>query len=585
MNKSLMKIWSIALCAMAFVACSTTEDPTENGGGQGGFTPDADAEISVEECPVQSAKGGTVTLQYYIAQPIEGEMLTASEPNDSWISNILIGEKVLTFDVAMNAEAGTEERVAWFDLTYGRYESVRVMVRQQSEASLFDVAFANATPESVTVTVTPHNNDITYIVLKGTRPYISETDDLAYYALSYALYLHDYYGEDYLDDALHTGVYTEENMSWARSEVQPVVCVYGITRADDAKRTPSLATAVTVVDAPLLPYPQIVLEASAAPAPFTVAAGTSSFACEIIDPLPGRELQFELSQEASGWVHDVTYSDGRVTFAYDANIYGVERHGAINLVYDYATTVSYSFSQVAETSSEQVSFTVEIVETHWDNIVVNCVPSNLSTPYVIGAISKAQFEKYPCYGDKTLLPTYDFEYLYYKPQVLTGAQQNYKQAADIGYNNEYVDHYLYVYAVDAAATMAVSDIQIYEVKLVDDRPEIHFRDNANITYSGSTPQIVVPAAGAEHTVKYGVDNPYPQGHMVVSSYSDIFVKEEGSSKVKFVVDQVNQTVTFWTVDNAKSKDVYGNISFEYYSSPEDKSSKDTATLSILQRAK
>lgn len=569
-----------ALCALLMAACTT-------GGGEaddnGGINVPAGEVLVVEECPEQPAMGGSVSLRYALGEGVTAEV-TASEPTVTWLSNIVVEADVVTFDVAQHALAGDAPREGSFELSCGTEAEVTVLVRQQSEASLFDVSFADMTPEKAVVSVMPHSDDITYIILKGTRDYIEETGDLAYYALSYALYLHDFYGEDYLDGTMRTGAYAEE-LSWSRSEVHPVVCIYGVKRADDEKRTPSLATAVTVVDVPLLPYPEIALATTSADAPFSIEAGTSSFNCQVLNPLPGCELQFELSQEAKGWVHDVTYSNGRVTFAYDENVYGVERHGAINILYDYATTVSYSFSQVAQASSEQMTFTVEIVETHWDSIVVNCTPSNPSAPYVIGAISKAQFEKYPCYGDKALLPSYDFEYLYYKPEVLTGAKQNYSQAADIGYYNEYVDHYLYVYAVDAAATMAVSEVQIYEVKLVNDRPEIHFRDNANLTYSGSTPQIVVPAAGAEHTVKYGVDNPYPQGHMVVSSYSDIFVKEEGSSKAKFVVDQVNQTVTFWTVDNAKSKDVYGNISFQYYSSADDKSSKDTATLSILQRAK
>ena len=82
------------------------------------------------------AEGGTVTIDYNIANPVEGLALEATTEQD-WIGNIAIAESV-TLDV--DANHTTESRVGVVTLTYGT-ESVTIGIQQEGATSSGEILF------------------------------------------------------------------------------------------------------------------------------------------------------------------------------------------------------------------------------------------------------------------------------------------------------------------------------------------------------------------------------------------------------------------------------------------------------------
>ncbi|MEE1168788.1 MAG: Omp28-related outer membrane protein [Alistipes sp.] len=124
------RIYSLfALVALILSACTktTTDAPQQ-------LSPELS--VDVEGVINMGAEGGTVTINYTIANPVEGLALEATTEQD-WIGNIAIAESV-TLDV--DANHTTESRVGVVTLTYGT-ESVTIGVQQEGATSSGEILF------------------------------------------------------------------------------------------------------------------------------------------------------------------------------------------------------------------------------------------------------------------------------------------------------------------------------------------------------------------------------------------------------------------------------------------------------------
>ncbi len=124
------RIYSLfALVALILSACTktTTDAPQQ-------LSPELS--VDVEGVINMGAEGGTVTINYNIANPVEGLALEATTEQD-WIGNIAIAESV-TLDV--DANHTTESRVGVVTLTYGT-ESITIGVQQEGATSSGEILF------------------------------------------------------------------------------------------------------------------------------------------------------------------------------------------------------------------------------------------------------------------------------------------------------------------------------------------------------------------------------------------------------------------------------------------------------------
>ena len=124
------RIYSLfALAALILSACTktTTDAPQQ-------LSPELS--VDVEGVINMGAEGGTVTIDYNIANPVEGLALEATTEQD-WIGNIAIAESV-TLDV--DANHTTESRVGVVTLTYGT-ESITIGIQQEGATSSGEVLF------------------------------------------------------------------------------------------------------------------------------------------------------------------------------------------------------------------------------------------------------------------------------------------------------------------------------------------------------------------------------------------------------------------------------------------------------------
>ena len=124
------RIYSLfALVALILCACTktTTDAPQQ-------LSPELS--VDVEGVINMGAEGGTVTIDYNIANPVEGLALEATTEQD-WIGNIAIAESV-TLDV--DANHTTESRVGVVTLTYGT-ESITIGIQQEGATSSGEILF------------------------------------------------------------------------------------------------------------------------------------------------------------------------------------------------------------------------------------------------------------------------------------------------------------------------------------------------------------------------------------------------------------------------------------------------------------
>ncbi len=114
------------------------------------------------------SEGGQVSVNYVINNGIDGIDIVAASDVE-WISDIVVDNGVLTFNVAKNLESS--DRNTKIRITYPNVDTQYLLVKQaQFDAITFELELTASTSTSCTTLITPSNEDYAYIA------YMAEVD-------------------------------------------------------------------------------------------------------------------------------------------------------------------------------------------------------------------------------------------------------------------------------------------------------------------------------------------------------------------------------------------------------------------------
>lgn len=530
-------------------------------------------QLTIETSATVPCQGGTIELDYTIANPVADATLTASEPSAEWIESITIGEQKVTITTAHNLAKGATSREASFKLLYNSKEMAEIIILQEAMTGSLDITILNITPESVSVEITSTDDQMGWMCNFAPIAYVEEMGGIDEYVLLDAdAYRNSFYG-DLLDEYIFTGSTTKTHIL-KNPPLEPMyVWVVGISRATDAARTPIVTFAPVTEEFSFLPIPTITLEAEGAE-PFDTNEGSHTISYTLENPVKGGKVVAEAIDGAENWVNNIVVDEQACTisFTYDANTLAIERTGAISVGYDYAEDAIYTISQAPNTASERITFDFAIKEIHHNRVIVDCTPSDNSVKYAIGAIAKCDFEGYNYEGDPTKIPEMDLKATYPTHTITTGAVADF--TIEVIYNSD-SEWYIYAYAVNDAESIATSAVEMVAVTLVDDRPEFTWADSR---VSGTT--LSVPATEGTYTIAYSITNPIEGGVVKVEEpYDDMLTKTDGK---RVQLDQQAQTITFTVSANTTKKSRTTYVYLKYFSSENDSSSDANISLKISQ---
>lgn len=528
--------------------------------------------VEIDESIDVAPEGGNYLLEYFVDN-LSGTLSATSEA--TWISDIKLNVQTLTFVVANNLGKGATSREANIDIKCGEEVLASVAIKQAAEGELtLQMEVANITPESIDVTVTPSNDNMTYFIGIAPKAFIEEMGGVdAYVLIDAEAYRTSFYG-DILDDYLAKGTTTKTITIQGAPEEPMWVYVAGLSRAADKTRTPIVTTKAQHYEFQFLPYPELSLQSYSVD--FTAdESGTHSIPYSIDYPIEGQELTFNLGDGGDNWIHNIRVEGRKILFDFDANPYPVERSTQLEVAYKYSPSCLFDIRQAAGVEMTNVEFEITAVELHYDRVVVNCTPSNSDVKYVVGAVAKMDFEGAPYDGDSTKIPEFDLASNYPTYVITQGKTEGITlNHTAISYDPQW---YIYAYAIDDAEQRAISTVTMELVTLVEDRPYFVWDDSrisSNAISVDNTEQTI--------TVKYKVENAHATGVVTVDDpYDDVLIK--GADGKRITHDPVAQTITFTVSANTtkKSRTTYAYLT--YYSSEDDKSSDANISLKINQK--
>lgn len=154
-------------------------------------TPDAPV-ITFNQNEVNVPKeGGAFSVEFAIANPIEGELASVVAPSAEWISGVDTSiEGIVQFQVARNKTV--EVREATFTVNYKNAQAASFVVKQaEGDPVPFTYENVDIQMTSFSVDVIPHNKELDYILFITTQNYIDQyelyddeslfADDLMYF--------------------------------------------------------------------------------------------------------------------------------------------------------------------------------------------------------------------------------------------------------------------------------------------------------------------------------------------------------------------------------------------------------------------
>lgn len=622
------KIFSTLLvlaCAL-FVSIACTNVPTP------------ETSLTVEElAEALPLEGGQGELTYSIVTPVADAAVVLGEPSATWLHDLAVvadANKITFVYDANNDTPQAEPREATFTVTYGALEPVLVTVKQLSNAPQFTVTMSDASPESVRVSVTPNDLEMTYLIAQTTDVLMAEyaqllgTEGFEHCKNVADVFMqhtaNSYVGwTDRLDYQLKKGVFpnTEDPNFYEGADVYqwygleanpetgvkptPYLVVCGVAR-DPETKMPVLTTMAEVIVPELLPYPELVIPEEQLAQSVVSTAGEFYLDISVKDAIEGLNIGAETKVS---WLKPnvdeigaAILEDGKLKVAFDANPYGVDRSATLTLLYNYAAAVNVTVTQAANADAEPITLTVTVKECHWDHILVDIVPSDETVTCCIGAISKEYYEGGNYLYDGTDIALVNATLTSYNTQRFTGKQTDYKITKfnpGLSAAKEGETYYVWAYAADGGygeASGAISEVVKKEVTIVYDKPAINILSvaqtvdgvttNLELTGSGYSATYQISPKAATFVVTYEVTNKTANGEVrwngnyyISNSYGVIV---EDSEKL----DTEKNQVTFSTNAYDASKKYHtANLNIAYYGGgAEDKSSDATAQIKLTQLA-
>ena len=548
--------------------------------------------ITVGTVAEVAAAGGNASLTYSVVA-VEGATLTATVAEETtWIHGINVTETAVEFVVDANTVAAPREAV--MTLAYAG-ETATATVKQAAAVPVeeaFEVSFTEITPATAKVTIVPKDPNVTYMFKACTssslNSYDGETmkDKAAAYAINQAgTWLFPFWGDANMDSFVKGNFPAEggsNEFSWilySEDEV-PYMLVAGINVDAASKADITLTTAVTLVEVPLLPKPDITIATEEMEVSYEAGSNGTTFS--VVNPVDG--IKATASTKAS-WIKNINIVNDKIAFEYEENPYAAPRQGTITFEYEYADYArNLVVKQAGNPTAEQYKFYITVKEVHYDHALVDVTPSNPNVKYIIGSASDYYVDLYSMTDDTAII---NKTLTNYNKVVMSGAQTDLKVKAD-----SYVSDtngwgiMIYAYAIDDSEKVAISGVSTTKTTLVNDKPEITFScDDPNAKFEtssfGTTSLTVLPTA-ATYVVKYEPKNLSDKGLLKVEasgSYYTVVVKES------IVLDTEAKTITFKTndfpADSNYSQSDY--IYLKYYSDPNDTTYTDfNASLKITQ---
>lgn len=582
--KKLFTLMLAMVCAL-FVGVSCNPD--------NGETPVEIPAVQFESLEVLPYEAGTVNLNYTITEELIGTQLVLGEPSANWLKVELPEEGnyvVLTYEKNLNSP-NSEPREATFEATYGDKTPVVVTVKQASTTEVaFTVAFdeANTTHEVAYYTCNPVDDNMAYVIatdndIKGMNgagdTYAEMMKNYISNLASYGMLTEEYLSYGYW----FKGDITEprETMRYSAAPATLLAVGFVATMTDEVDEwgTPifnvEFTTAVHEWNVPFKGYPEIVIENLE----HTVkcAAGTLELACSVANPLANTEedtYSTKVETKAT-WVVP-TWADGKLTLAYEANTTALPRSAEI--VLNYGQDMTYYFMGAAETkrltltqeadaNATKVTFDIQVVETHFDRIVVNVTPSDLEADYVLKTKAVMKDENGQVVEeDWTNVVVGNMNY----PSNLSffkGKLENHvikMNPTDYQWNG--YDYYVYAFATDAAHTAPLCEPS-YITTTVDasDYPTLAWDVEASGLVWDEQRKVYTLKAeeGTPVVLKYVLTNPVEGATVQLNSYSGKFsdsynvIKEDAP-----VIDQAANTISF-TIDTYDSSKRYHYVSTSF----------------------
>ena len=139
---------------MLFASCDELGHEIQQPG-----TPAPRLSVDIEGIITMEAKGGEVTINYTITDPVEGLELEATTQQD-WIGNINVGEAVTLF---VDVNNSVEQRVGMVTLAYGE-ESITLAIQQAAAEVDEDVKFSVTSDRKMAFASKGGNGTISYTI-------------------------------------------------------------------------------------------------------------------------------------------------------------------------------------------------------------------------------------------------------------------------------------------------------------------------------------------------------------------------------------------------------------------------------------
>lgn len=540
-----------------------------------------------------AAEGGNVSFAYSVIA-VEGATLTATVAEaTTWIHNINVTASAVEFVV--DANTATEAREAVMTLAYAG-ETLAVTIKQLGAVpseKAFEIEFSNVTPTTANVTITPKDPNITYMFKNITSSTLSSYsgDTIEEKAAAYAIsqsgtWLFPFWGTATMTN-FTSGNFPAEGVSnsftWTlynEGEI-PYMVVAGINVGEATdKASVALTTAVTIVEVPLMPKPVLTLATE------TLAvsheAGSNGTTFSVANAIDG--IKATATPKVS-WIKNVNIVNDKIAFEYEANPYAAPREGTITFSYEYADySRTLTVKQAGDPTAEQHKFYFTVKEVHYDHVIVDINPSNPNVKYIVGGIAKYTFNGSSYKNDPAKIISNTLTS--YSKVVKTGVQNEFKISVSSVSDSNGWDAYLYAYAIDDTEKVAISDISMQAVTLVNDQPGISWvceDENTSITtdFYGKPALQVAPTAGS-YTIKYTPNNLSDKGLLIFEASNSSYTIIDKSS---IVLDTEAKTIKFNTTTNEGTSTKTDYIYLKYYSDPSNTTFTDLNVSIKIQQPK
>lgn len=141
--------------------------------------PDPTLTLSQTEVSVP-ADGGTYSVAYKVTNPKEGAEVSVDVPANDWVSNLVVVDAAINFDVAVNE--ATETREVEVTVSYpGAKDQVFTIAQAAGEPAPFVINVKEVNPTSFVVDIIPEDKEMAWISFSTTQEYLDEygltTDD------------------------------------------------------------------------------------------------------------------------------------------------------------------------------------------------------------------------------------------------------------------------------------------------------------------------------------------------------------------------------------------------------------------------